>query len=267
MSRELRRLLIAPDRIAKGCSTGSGDLRIELESRELHYLTRVLRYHPGDRLAVVDGCGRLWSAVLETEGRLRWEQPFEAPLAHEERPSPALELAMAVPRREADLVWRMATELGAARLQPLLARRGVPGERCPVSRWQEILREASEQCERLWLPELLPPLEAGPWLAQPVEGVALLATTRRQGLKPLLQVLQDLWEPSLRDSLTVGVRLAVGPEGGWTPEEEQLAEAAGWRPVSLGPSILRTATAAVSGLALLAGWCALSCASCRRPSL
>jgi len=266
MSRELRRILIPPQRIAAAACDGNGDLRVALEPGERHYLARVLRFRPGDRLAVVDGCGHLWSAVLEPEDRLRWEQPLEAPLASQEPPSPPLELAMAVPKREADLVWRMATELGADRLQPLLARRGAPGERCPISRWQEILREASEQCERLWLPELRPPLEAGPWLDQPVDGVALLATTRRPGLPSLQEVLQGLGDAASGALCASGLRLAVGPEGGWTPEEEAAAEAAGWRPMSLGPTILRTSTAAVAGLAQLSGWRALSCASCPPPS-
>ncbi len=266
MSRELRRLLIAPERIAAAGRDGTGELRVSLDSGERHYLARVLRYRPGDRLAVVDGCGHLWSAVLEPEDRLRWEQPLEAPLAQQEQPQPPLTLAMAVPKREADLVWRMATELGADRLQPLLARRGAPGERCPISRWQEILREASEQCERLWLPELGPPLEAGPWLARTVDGVALLATTRRPGLQPLMEVLQELQGPAPESNCPSGLRLAVGPEGGWTPEEETVAEAAGWRPVCLGPTILRTSTAAVAGLAQLSAWRALSCASCPPPS-
>jgi 16S rRNA (uracil1498-N3)-methyltransferase len=160
----------------------------------------------------------------------------------------------------------MATELGADRLQPLLAERGAPGERCPLTRWQGIVREATEQCERLWHPVLEAPLPAGEWLARPAGGIALLATTRREGLPLLSQRLQELACGANEADLAAGLRLAIGPEGGWSPREEEWAEAAGWQPVSLGTSILRTATAAVAGVALLAEWRTLRSASCRRPS-
>jgi 16S rRNA (uracil1498-N3)-methyltransferase len=273
MGRELRRLLIVPERIAALAVQVSGGARLPLEPQECHYLERVLRYRPGDRLAVVDGCGGLWSAVLEADRRLRLEQEPAAPLIRQEPLSPTLELAMAVPKREADLVWRMATELGADVLQPLIAIRSAPGERCPLERWEGIVREATEQCERLWRPELLPPQPAAAWLGQPAEGIALLATTRRQGLPLCSRLLEELAAGGTEGGLSDGanhrivsaIRLAIGPEGGWSPEEEERAEAAGWRPVSLGESILRTATAAVSGLALLADRRAVSCASSRRP--
>jgi 16S rRNA (uracil1498-N3)-methyltransferase len=293
MGRELRRLLIVPERIAALASQGSGGARLPLEPQECHYLERVLRFRPGDRLAVVDGCGGLWSAVLEADRRLRFEQEPAAPLIRQEPLSPVLELAMAVPKREADLVWRMATELGADVLQPLIASRSAPGERCPLQRWEGIVREATEQCERLWRPVLMPPQPAADWLGQPAAGIALLATTRREGLPLCSRVLEDLSAGGTEggfgegvghgfsreagsgtssgvgsgviSGITSAIRLAIGPEGGWTTEEEERAQAAGWRPVSLGESILRTATAAVSGLALLADRRAVSCASSRRP--
>ncbi len=266
MGRELRRLLIAPERIA-ALTGGAGDPRsLDLEPQEGHYLERVLRYRAGDRLALVDGVGQLWTAVLEPGRRLRLEQAPERPLQRQAPITPLLELAMAVPRREADLVWRMATELGADRLQPLLAERGAPGERCPLDRWRGIVREATEQCERLWHPQLDSPCGAGTWLGRPAAGIPLLATTRREALPLCSQRLRQLAEGASDGDLAAGVRLAIGPEGGWSPAEEEQAEAAGWHPVSLGDSILRTATAAVAGVALMADWRSLRSASCRPPS-
>jgi 16S rRNA (uracil1498-N3)-methyltransferase len=266
MGRELRRLLIAPERIAALAGGGQELLWLALEPQEGHYLERVLRYRPGDRLALVDGVGQLWTAVLEPGRRLRLEQAPESPQQREAPTTLPLELAMAIPKRDADLVWRMATELGADWLQPLLAERGAPGERCPLERWRGIVREATEQCERLWHPQLASPCGAGSWLGRPAPGIALLATTRRDALPLCSQRLQHLAEGASVTDLAAGVRLAIGPEGGWSPDEEERAEAAGWHPVSLGESILRTATAAVAGVALLADWRALRTASCRPPS-
>lgn len=292
-----------------------------LEDDESRYLTRVLRYGPGDRFAVVDGAGQQWSALLLDRSSARLEQPLAAPLAIEPLPSPLLELAVAVPRRDFDTVLRMSCELGVDRLQPLLAERGVrgaetggPGRR---ERWQAIVREACEQCERLWLPQLLEPVDAATWLQNPAAPSSAearlehgqscwLATTRAADLPLLSELMGTVAPPAGSESraeaeLDSGAepgsgaerrggaerriggeldggaqqriggelgggqplgaahraaiaRLAIGPEGGWTPAEEQVAVDAGWQPVSLGPTILRTSTAAVAGLSLLSAW-------------
>jgi 16S rRNA (uracil1498-N3)-methyltransferase len=241
MARELRRLLIEPARLAE---------ELALTAEESRYLTRVLRYGAGDRFAVTDGAGRLWSAVLLDRRTARLQQPAGAPLEAVAAPSPALTLALAVPRLDGDVVVRMACELGVDRLQPLLAERSSVGAERRGGRWPAILREASEQCERLWLPELGEAVEASSWLAKPAPGLALLATTRQHPL-PLLGSL--LAATSAGES-SEAIELAIGPEGGWSPAEEALALAAGRQAVNLGPRILRCSTAAVAGLSLLSQW-------------
>jgi 16S rRNA (uracil1498-N3)-methyltransferase len=266
MSRELRRLLIAPERLQAGGST------LVLTPPERHYLERVLRFRPGDQLAVVDGAGHLWTARLAASGELLLEQAVAAPLLREGAPQPELELAMAVPKRDAELVWRMASELGADRLQPLLAQRGVGGDSPPLERWRSVVREAIEQCERLWQPVVLKPAAAADWLAEGCHAGApsalgLLATTRRDGLPPLAEALREAVELArARGGEPKRISLAIGPEGGWSEREERLAEAAGWIPVSLGSPILRTTTAAVAGTAALCSWREFSSSSSPEPS-
>jgi 16S rRNA (uracil1498-N3)-methyltransferase len=288
MTRELRRLLIEPARLAAaavgdaGAGGDAGAALVALRAEERHYLERVLRYRVGARLAVVDGAGGLWSALLAEGGWLGLEQPPSAPLERQPPPQPELLLALAVPKREVELVWRMATELGADRLQPLGAERCVPLGAAPLERWRSVVREASEQCERLWLPALESPAPAGAWWAEALAdgaAVGLLATTRRGGLPSLGEALTGLPAvlpvalPAARPVAVPGVAqglgrvcLAIGPEGGWSEEEEALAEGAGWVPVSLGETILRSATAAVAGMAALASWRSLSSSSSLRPS-
>lgn len=257
MSRELRRLLIEPGRLA---AAACGP--VELVPQERHYLSRVLRYRDGDRLAVVDGCGHLWSARLAGSGLLQLEQPLAAPLQSAPPPAPPLVLALALPKKDVELVWRMAAELGADRLVPLLGRRSVRQGTPPLERWSAVLREAIEQCERLWLPRLEPLLPAATWLAEPPRGVGLLATTRRDDLPLPAELLAD---PAAVPQKLAPISLAIGPEGGWSEEEEGIAVEAGWRPVNLAATILRSGTAAVAGVAQLAAW-RLSFSSSPEPS-
>ena len=244
MVRELRRLLIPPHRLV------GAELELALEAEELHYLRRVLRLREGDRFALVDGAGHLWSAALAGGTRAVLDQPVDGPLQVEARPLLPLELAVALPKRDGELVLRMACELGFDRLTPLKAERSVPGpfnsERCHL-----ILREAVEQCERLWSPELGALQPAETCLGLPPVGLGLLATTRCEGLPLLAAVLE---QTGLPPGLGDGVVMAIGPEGGWSPTEEELAISQGWIPVSLGPTILRSSTAAVAAAALLSQW-------------
>ena len=240
MPRERRRLLIPPQRLAR---------EILLTAPESHYLTRVLRLSSGQGCEVVDGAGHRWSALLEGPDRLRLEQSLCQPLEVQPAPNPSLALAVALPRQDGELIWRMSTELGIDRLQPLQAERCVGRDRWPQDRWRAILKEAVEQCERLHLPELVPPQPAKTWFVQPLAGVKFLASSRGADRAHLHQRLHQLKHPSVQE-----VWVAIGPEGGWTPAEEATAQSHGWIPVNAGPTILRTPTAAVAAAAWLAGW-------------
>lgn len=261
MAREWRRLLVPPERLA--ATAGPADscgVELPLEPHELHYLRRVLRLRPGERFGLVDGAGHLWSATLAA-GTARLEQPLQAPLRSEPPPLPLLQLAVALPRQDADVLLRMACELGIDRLSPLGAERSAAAAPLRPERQTAILREAVEQCERLWLPRLDAPRPAAAALAAETgPGLRLLATTRRAGLPSLENFLGSAervrdWpavdQPAVERSSVV---VAIGPEGGWSPAEEQAAEEAGWQPVGLGGTILRTSTAAVAAAVLLAAW-------------
>ena len=252
MARERRRVLIPPARMreldAQGC--------LALSPEHSRYLRKVLRYSPGDCFAVVDGAGHLWDAELLDHNQARLLQPLEQPLLEEAPPSPALVLLAAVVKRDFELVVRMAVELGVDRLVPITCERtAVLGQLRP-DRWQTIAEEAAEQCERLWLPQLDPPTPLAQLLrletpASPAAVARFWATTRQEGLPRLTQALLNAAEAgqSLQE-----VWLACGPEGGWSPAEEEQAAAACWTSVQLGSTILRSSTACVAGAAVLSQW-------------
>ena len=255
MTRELRRLLIPPQRLPQ-----ADGQPLVLGREESHYLQRVLRLRDGGRFAVIDGAGRLWTARLQLQARqalAQLEQPLARPLQQQARGLPRLALALALPRRDGEIVWRMACELGIDRLLPLQAERCAPTERFNHQRAAAIVREATEQCERLWLPELEPLQPATALLTSDslTRGsgarLGLLATTRREGLADLATLLTEVGAGAAGNPGLQELVLAIGPEGGWTPQEEALALNHGWRAVTLGSTILRSSTAAVAGAVLL----------------
>ena len=215
-----------------------------LNTEEQHYLRRVLRLRCGDRVDVIDGCGRLSVATLLESNLLEIDPTavhIEAP------PQPQLGLAVALMRRGMDEVIRMACELGIDRIQPIRCERCVPQAEHRPERWATIIREAVEQCERLWTPQLLDLKDLSQWMGDE-RGQRLVGVTRETAPPALDQWLRHQADPV---QLTW---LMVGPEGGWTEEELKQFTEAQIQPVQMGSTILRSSTAAVAGAVELVRW-------------
>lgn len=205
-----------------------------------HYLRNVLRLRSGDEVllfnaehgewrARVTGLGR-HEATLEPEARARPPAP---------EPGPTLVFA---PIRRNRLEWLVekAVELGVARLVPVITRRSVVKPE-GAERLALIAREAAEQCERLTLPEVEPPVPLAAWLDRRDQATPVLVALAREEAPPLVEALHDRPRPVF----------LIGPEGGFAPEErERFRAEPGILPVSLGPRILRTETAALTMLAV-----------------
>ena len=234
---ERRRLLLSPDRLELGGS-------VQLNTEEQHYLRRVLRLRCGEQVDVIDGCGRLTLATLVEPQLLELDGPVQQiePLAQ-----PQLGLAVALMRRGMDEVVRMACELGIDRIQPLRCDRCVPQADHRPERWTTIIREAVEQCERLWMPQLHELKGISEWIGS-VEGLPLAGVTRETAAPSLDQCLRQQGDP-LQPTW-----LVIGPEGGWTSAEQRLFADAGVQPVRMGATILRSSTAAVAGAVELVRW-------------
>jgi 16S rRNA (uracil1498-N3)-methyltransferase len=222
---------------------------------------QVRRVQPGDELTLFDGQGCDWPARVLKVGRSAVDVWLGAPqVIDRELPQP-VSLALGMPANERmDSLVEKATELGVARLQPLLCERAVlrlEGERAERRRahWQAVAVAACEQSGRARVPPVQPVQALAAWLAAlpPLAptpapapaGAARLVLSLRADALPLAQ---------LPAPAQAGPVLALsGPEGGLSPAEEDAARAAGFTPVSLGPRTLRADTAP---LALLA-WFAL----------
>lgn len=229
--------------------------RVELPETEVHHAVHVLRLGRGEAAAVHDGAGTvLLCRVAETSRRAVQLEVLERQL-HPRR-GPFLTLFQAVAKTRAmEFIIQKATELGAARVVPVLAERSVPRlapaeAAARAARWREIAIEAMKQCGAPWLPELLPPVPLREVLArlEPFDLALVAALTpqavpARVALEPLRHARQA----------AEAFRLAVwvGPEGDFTPAELEAITRSGARPVSLGPRVLRCETAALWCLAVV----------------
>jgi 16S rRNA (uracil1498-N3)-methyltransferase len=239
--------------------------RVTLAGPEAHHLIHVMRAAPGTRVALFDGSGDECAAAVERVGRNDVElsilsrEPIDRELPF------GLTLGVALPKgdRQKWLVEK-AVELGVTRIVPLRTQRGVaqPVEQA-LARLRRSVIEASKQCGRNRLLQIHEP-QAWPDFLAGAAGAACRLLAHPGGAKgacPDLHVSKDGDCPDfcLSKNGTVPfngggtgpfgphqtVFLAIGPEGGFADEEVALAVSAGWRPINLGPRILRVETAAI----------------------
>jgi len=212
------------------------DGRAELVGDEARHLARVLRAEPGDTVQVFDGHGLAWPARIVAIGRDRVSLEVGPPL-NAPAPRPRLTLAVALPKgdRQKWLVEKL-TELGCARLVPLVTTRGV-AEATPaaIDRLGRGVIEACKQCGRNLLMEIAPAQSLAAVLGG-LDASTLAVVADPSGL-PAGPVLGSHAGPLLA---------LVGPEGGFTTEELHVAEAAGCRRIAVAPHVLRIETAAIA---------------------
>jgi 16S rRNA (uracil1498-N3)-methyltransferase len=227
------------------------DQTVTLAPDQSRHLAVVLRLGAGDPVRLFDGQGN------EFVGRV---EPAEAPLARVritercEAPRPAsarLVLAFApAPGQRTEMLVEKATELGVDCLQPLICER-VQGFQAGAAerradRWRRKAEDAARQSQRTVVPELRAPIEFEAFVGALEGGLNLIASpVDGRGLWGVLAETAE--EPS-------SVTMVVGPAGGFTRRELDVAVGAGLVPVSLGPHVLRVETAAVSLVAAVGVW-------------
>lgn len=221
--------------------------RVLLSERIAHHALRVLRLKPQAAITLFDGQGGQYAATLCPEGARAWAQVGSVSHPERELRGSMILLQGLAAGDKMDWIVEKAVELGICALYPVTTERSVlrlEGARQDkrLARWREIVRGASEQCGRNHLMTVHSPMT---W-SHCLDGVAA----------PILvcdpEGTQDL--PEALTSVTDRVCLAVGPEGGWSPEELAATQRHRLSTVRFGPRVLRSETA---GLALAAAASAL----------
>jgi 16S rRNA (uracil1498-N3)-methyltransferase len=204
----------------------------------------ILRLTPGGRVVAFDGSGsesliELTEVGTEVRGRIVAESTPDV----EANVRVALFHAC-LKGKHVETVWQKCTELGAASLTAVTCERSVADipNLSHRERLAEIVREATEQSGRTRLPELGP----GVTFTQAVDADADVKLIFAAGTDTPSRRIDE----ALAESFT-SVAVLIGPEGGFSPREVELAQSRGWSSVSMGPRTLRAETAAIVAVALV----------------
>jgi 16S rRNA (uracil1498-N3)-methyltransferase len=220
------------------------------------HLIRVLRAQPGMEADVIAGGRVFHAAVAAIDNGTNGSGEVRFNLIAELEADPALPITLVMSIYKFDrMEWAIEklTELGIAEIAPVIARRSekhlAQSAAKRAERWRRIAHEAAQQARRSDVPIIHDP-------------VALVERVRRESAATRIVLAEQERSTTLRSALeeaialarqeTPSLEIAIGPEGGWAPDEESLYDVSGWKAVSLGPRILRAETAAITALAVAA---------------
>jgi 16S rRNA (uracil1498-N3)-methyltransferase len=233
------------ERFYISCPLGPGP--VELDGAEAHHLAGVRRFRAGDAVVLFNGDGAEYPATVTQVSKRSVVLDISERRTRSVENGRTIELAAPLPKgdRTAFLIEKL-TEIGVTRFVPLRCERSVidPGEG-KLEKLERAVIEASKQCGRNTLMAIEPPVDWDDYVVPRADEERCIALPgERRGLSPP-ETHGDCTYPAGINPAARPVRLVVGPEGGFTTAEVEAARAAGWRPVSLGPRILRIETAAL----------------------
>ncbi len=239
MPASVHRFLVSPD--------SSRENRVLLDTDESHHAIKVLRLQFGDAVELLDGAGRILEGRIASTDR-RAVGIEVTRVRHQPAPPPVALAPALIKGRAMDWMIQKATELGATAISPLVLDRSVvrvsPAEADDwIGGWRATCLEACKQCGNAWMPRLDPPRSLEAFLANRTPGRLVVASLLEEAMTAR-RIFDHAQDPGT-------VTLVIGPEGDFTERESAALLAAGARPLSLGPLVLRAETAATAGLAVL----------------
>jgi 16S rRNA (uracil1498-N3)-methyltransferase len=218
---------------------------LDLEGNAVRYIGRVLRLAPNDELTLFDGRGGEYRATIQSISKNKVQVSVADHIDRDVESPLAIHLLQGISRGERmDIVVQKATELGAQTITPVITDHSVvklEAKRAEKRRqhWRGIAASACEQCGRNTLPEIESPQAFRTWLGENVDSPGTRIILRPGAATSLRSV----------DVADRQVILLVGPEGGFSENEYELAQATGFHEIGFGGRVLRTETAALAAIA------------------
>jgi 16S rRNA (uracil1498-N3)-methyltransferase len=214
----------------------------------VRHIAAALRMKPGETLVLCDGKGTEYAATISQIGRAE----LVAEIVNEakrEMPYPRVTLGQGLPKSDKmDWIVQKATELGVSNILPLATERTIvkiKDEEKRINRWQKIAREAAMQSNRMDIPDIGQIVSFKEFLRSLTpDPRTLLLLPWEEGTEPIKNVLRQNAEVK-------NILILIGPEGGFSVAEADMAKSKGFHLVSLGPNILRTETAAIAVLSMI----------------
>ncbi|QSH40809.1 RsmE family RNA methyltransferase [Lentisphaerota bacterium ZTH] len=216
-------------------NTGSPGDEAELESTERKHLFKTLRAAPGEQVKLLDGKGSVILAEISTAKNL-----IILSVNRQQRPRNELHLFLAPPKRQKmDQLLRQCSEVGITNIHPMITQRSVSAPEKVSERWLTLLQEGCKQSGNPFLPEI----------NTPVKFPAAVDFIKKNSISAYFGAVKGT-HPS-PENISNRIGWIVGPEGGFTENEEEQMLDAGITPLRLGSYVLRVETAAVCGVTLL----------------
>lgn len=222
--------------------------RVELPEGAAAHLVRVLRLQPGDACVLFNGDGHDYDARIATAGKRGASAQVGSRRAVDNESPLRITLLQGIARGEKmDLVLQKATELGVAAVLPVGSERSdvrLDEARAAkrLAHWRQVVIAACEQSGRARIPEVTAP--------RPLAEALRALGDAGDGARWLLDPFAEQAVATVPETMESCV-LAVGPEGGWSPGDRALLQAAGFAGLRLGPRVLRTETAGLAAIAVL----------------
>ena len=236
------------------CAIVPGEM-VSLPEKLTHQVRDVLHLAVGEQLMLLDNSGDELVCVIASSGRSAIEvEVLERRAGKSESPVHIILCQGLLKSARFEWLLEKGTELGVATFAPVVCHRSMAGLKdagsAKIQRWQRIIQEATEQCGRARLPELLPIRSLMHVLNDIPPGALAVMPWEEARESSLHDVLQTIHPAASQDMpRAVTVVLFIGPEGGLAPEEVILAQKHGVQVVTLGQRILRAETAALAAVA------------------
>jgi 16S rRNA (uracil1498-N3)-methyltransferase len=230
-----------------------GDV-FELPEREARHATQVIRLEAGDELTVLDGAGGVMECVVEAATKKTLRVAVKARQHRTPLPCP-ITLVQAIPKGPAfENIVQKATELGVARIVPLISERVVVNiaekdGAAKVEKWNQVAIEGIKQCGSPWLPEIEPPVSFGKFIQSVPQVDLMVVASLENGSRSLREVLAEF--SAAKKQRPSSALVWIGPEGDFTAAEYGVIAELGTAAITLGSLVLRADTAAIAMLSIL----------------